>query len=435
MSDLAKKMLKAGFIQRSALAIGLKIFGIVASYLFTLSITNFYGASTWGQFSLAFVVLNVLSIISVFGLNTALLKCVAQYASDGLKPLKRPYYQTLGFVLLLSLPMQLGMYFFAEELAVIVFKKELMAAPIKVMSFALIPFSLLSVTAQVIRGLGKDVLFMLFTHVLRFFIPTLLVVGCYFLLGEQYVLESFVVGICILLFWSLIVNLKSLNKGFEGVDVPSFSALIAIGFPLLLANSSVFLKSWVDTFMIGIYMQPEDVGVYNVALKASLLVNLPLTAINAILAKNIASLHHKGETAELEKFVKRSTALIIGLAVPMGVGLILLRSYLLSMFGAEFVAGGTVLVVLVIGALFNSTVGSVGLVLQMTGAEKIYRNILLFALVLSIILNVLLIPKFGILGAGFSTVLTTLVWNTLSLVAVKKKLGFITIPFSLKSIR
>lgn len=437
-SFLSKIISKDGFASKSAIAIGLKGLGIAASYLFTLTVTNYYGADSWGQFSLAFVVLNVLSIIAVFGLNTAMLRNISNHAEkQGLVAIKQLYLQATGFIVALCVPLQASMFFGSDLIAELIFKDPTMGAPIRIASFALLPISLLTLNNQVIRGRGKNVLFMLFSHVLRFLIPLVVILLVARLMEGEFVMHAFVAGIYSLWLWATLVNVSKLNKGElprSPSEIPGFKETLVVAFPLLLANSSVFLKSWVDTFMIGVFMDSANVGVYNVALKVSLFINLPLTAINAILAKNIASLHHKGNADGLRKYVKRSTAMILALAYPIGLLVILLRGPLLNMFGDGFEGGTEVLLILALGALINVSAGSVGLILQMTGGEKSYRNILLATLLLSVILNVLLIPKFGIMGAAFSTLATSAFWNALSVIAVKKNLGFTPFPTNLKEL-
>ena len=58
--------------------------------------------------------------------------------------------------------------------------------------------------------------------------------------------------------------------------------------------------------------------------------------------------------------------------------------------------------------------GSVGVILNMTGKEKVFRNILSIALVINITLNILLITKFGIEGAAIASATSMIFWNLYS---------------------
>ena len=65
--------------------------------------------------------------------------------------------------------------------------------------------------------------------------------------------------------------------------------------------------------------------------------------------------------------------------------------------------------------------GSVGIILNMTGKEKIFRNILSIALVIKVTLNLLLIPRFGIEGAAIASATSMIFWNLYSVYYVYRE--------------
>ena len=99
---------------------------------------------------------------------------------------------------------------------------------------------------------------------------------------------------------------------------------------------------------------------------------------------------------------------------------------LLGIFGNEFIVGKTALLILLFGQIINILCGSVGYILMMTNKQEILRNIIIFSAFLNIILNILLIPKYGINGAAISSAISVAVWNIYSLIYIYRKYGFIT---------
>ena len=89
--------------------------------------------------------------------------------------------------------------------------------------------------------------------------------------------------------------------------------------------------------------------------------------------------------------------------LPILIILFLLPEFLLSFFGAEFTIAKNTLLILLVGQVGNAMSGSVGYILQMTGNEKLFQNILTLALLLNIVLNFLLIPKYGIIGVAIAS--------------------------------
>ena len=71
--------------------------------------------------------------------------------------------------------------------------------------------------------------------------------------------------------------------------------------------------------------------------------------------------------------------------------------------------------------------GSVGYLLIMSGQEKLLRNNIIFVAILNTILNIFLIPKYGIYGAVISSSGSLIIQNIISLFIVRVKLNFWTI--------
>ena len=70
---------------------------------------------------------------------------------------------------------------------------------------------------------------------------------------------------------------------------------------------------------------------------------------------------------------------------------------------------------------------------MMTGHEKVLGRISLFTLVLNIILNLLLIPYYGAIGAAVTTTTTIILENIIKVILVKNRIGLSTIPFIMSS--
>ena len=91
--------------------------------------------------------------------------------------------------------------------------------------------------------------------------------------------------------------------------------------------------------------------------------------------------------------------------------LIIFARPILGIFGAEFVAARWGLTILVLGQLINVGVGSVGYLMIMTGHQNQSTYIFGFSALANVILNALLIPRFGTIGAAIATATTMALWN------------------------
>ena len=82
----------------------------------------------------------------------------------------------------------------------------------------------------------------------------------------------------------------------------------------------------------------------------------------------------------------------------------------MSLFGNDFIQGSFLLSLIVIGQLINVSMGSVGLMLQMTGLEKPMRDISIVSSLVSFI--ILCVNKqWGLVGLGIVYIFNILLQN------------------------
>ena len=93
------------------------------------------------------------------------------------------------------------------------------------------------------------------------------------------------------------------------------------------------------------------------------------------------------------------------------------------LFGKEFTQGQYALTILCVGRLIHAAAGSVGLLLNMTGNERFTFISNVAGTGLNVVLNALLIPRWGVEGAALATTSTTILMNIMNTLWVRQKLG------------
>ena len=211
-------------------------------------------------------------------------------------------------------------------------------------------------------------------------------------------------------------------------DMPlSTNELLTTSFPLLLGQSMMIIMGKVDLFMLANMSSSDQVGIYNIALKLSMLSYMGLMAINSIAAPKFSEIYSSGDLDALKKIVQQSTKTIFWISLPVLTLLILFPEFILSMFGEEFKIASFTLIILSVGKMVSAISGSVGTFLQMVGKQKVFQNILIFAAVVNIVLNYFLIPSHGIGGAAIASATSGILWNVLMIIYIKRNFGFYTI--------
>jgi O-antigen/teichoic acid export membrane protein len=207
-----------------------------------------------------------------------------------------------------------------------------------------------------------------------------------------------------------------------GKEVWSFSAA-SVGALLL-----EFLMSQVDKVGLGYYRGVRDVGIYAVAAALVAYVSVILNSVNQVFSPVISDLHTRGEHSMLGRLYKALTKWVLGLTLPLAVTVIIFSHPLMRIFGSEFERGWPILVIGTAGQLVNCGVGSVGLLLWMSGHERRLLRVQAVMAAFMVVLNAALIPVWGMIGAAVAAALTNAGANLWNLLVVRKVLGLS--PFS-----
>ena len=95
----------------------------------------------------------------------------------------------------------------------------------------------------------------------------------------------------------------------------------------------------------------------------------------------------------------------------------------MAVFGPEFVVGWPVMVLFSGAQLFSSSVGPTNRVLAMTGNQRFFLLVILVSAVVSLGGSVALVPRYGAMGAAVATVTGVVLFNTASVLFVRRLLG------------
>ncbi|HEX8132053.1 MAG TPA: polysaccharide biosynthesis C-terminal domain-containing protein, partial [Actinomycetes bacterium] len=168
---------------------------------------------------------------------------------------------------------------------------------------------------------------------------------------------------------------------------------------------------WADTLLLGLLGNSGQVGVYNVATRLVQLATFVMVPINAAFSPRIADLYQRGRMDRLRHTYGLAASWIVRLSLPAFVLLVVFPRDLLALFGRGFAAGAAVTVILATGKFIDAATGPCGLMLNMTGRPKLNLLNNLAGLVLNVVLNVVLIPRYGIVGAAAAWAISLAVIN------------------------
>lgn len=187
-------------------------------------------------------------------------------------------------------------------------------------------------------------------------------------------------------------------------SAPRLQQLFIKSLPLAPISFFSFMMLWADTVMVGYFLSNENVALYSVAAKISYISLFFLGALDAtIYPRLLAIYNHKPE--QLWSFFWQATALVIAVLVAVTGVMYLLSDYLLLAFRPEYVAASSVLALLLLAQLLRAA--SLTFSFMFIAREKVrFLNIsLTVAMVINLIANVYMIPRYGIEGAAIATLI------------------------------
>jgi len=193
--------------------------------------------------------------------------------------------------------------------------------------------------------------------------------------------------------------------------------------PLWMVVIAQQLNQWGAQFISSIYVSEEKLALLAIATRIALLVPMILTAVNMVVSPKFAALYHRGEMEETEAVLAKSLMLLAAVSSVIFLFMVLFGSDVLAVFGNQYVEAAELLTILVCGQLVNALTGPSGKLLMMSGFEKDVRNSSILVTVFGLLLALILVAKYGVLGAAISTALTIATQNLAFAYLVKHRLN------------
>ncbi len=402
-------------------------------FLTSFALAYFAGAETYGLYTYVFAIVNVAAGLSILGFDNLLVRDVAKYHTAGeqeaLKGLLKTAFIasfTLASILTLiggavlvwgAFPLMKWGWIDTQTLIELknngfVFLLGLICIPlvalIKLNAAALIGLKKV-VEGQLPEGLLKPLLFLVLLLGFWLFYGTLN--GALVLLAVTLaILFSVLFG----LRW-LYANFKSIFQLTATISIrlSTFNPYLKAAFPFFLISIFTLIKLNVDKILLGTLIDYQELGIYNIALKLSELIRVLLVMVHTVIAPLIVNLHTENNLGELQRVVTWSARIVLLVSAPLALLFIFFGQWILSWYGADFVAGYWAIQVLCVAQLFNLATGFGASLLMMCGAEKWAFGAQVAAFMVELILHLLLIPQYGLNGAAMAVAIGVVFYNVL----------------------
>ncbi|MFT5254309.1 MAG: O-antigen/teichoic acid export membrane protein [Flavobacteriales bacterium] len=398
--------------------IGFGIGAINTIYLYPFFLGATYYALTNYILSAASIVMPLFA----FGMQNSLVKFFSQCKTE------QEESQFLSFAvllpLLLSVPLLLiGLYFF-DDISIYLSQRN----PIVKDYLWLIPFTGLCMAYfEIFYAWARVHMHSVFGNfikevALRSF-SLLALIGVYF---KWITVIEFVYATAGIYFLAFIVTMLYafyLKKPEFQFSIPhNAKDIMVYTFFIILSGSVATLLLDIDKIMLNQYIKIENIAYYSVATYIALVISVPSRAMHQIVYPITAKLMHDNKYDELNDLYKKTS---INLQVVGGFVMLCIFvniNQLYEMVPKEY--GGGILVVFMIGLskYFDLILGNNNAIIFNT---KYYRAVLFLGVILVFVtvgLNMVFIPIYGILGSAFATLLSITLYSVAKLMFIVKRL-------------
>jgi O-antigen/teichoic acid export membrane protein len=401
-------------MKKIARGTGVALLGTFLALLFgfiTRIIIARYGSEAeYGVYSLAIVIIIFAITLASLALPEGAARYIAYFRGKE-ETVKVRGVIAISLQLATAASVVIGVVLFlsAEAIASNIFHTPDLALALKIFAIGIPFLTLINILVSVYRGFDRMEPQAYFQYVLFNILFLLLVLAPAMLhLPFVAIFYTYVIALILTFVALLLYSIKKLpqpitfSSGQAGAAVRK--ELVAFSMPLLVTAMLATIILWLDSLLLGYFKTPEVVGLYNAARPMAQFVSDPLALMMLIYTPVATGLYSQNLTAELRRSYIISTKWIVSLTLPFFLVLCLFPEAVLNLFfGPVYTAAAPALRILSLGFIISNLFGpNQGILLAMGKSRFIMWTALAVAIV-SVLLNVTLIPLLGIVGAAVAT--------------------------------
>jgi O-antigen/teichoic acid export membrane protein len=406
----------------------------ILGFILVIVVTRGLGPLGAGVFFQSVALFSVLASLCELGAPAGLVRTIPRYRAMGrTRDIRGAVTVALWPVAIVSTAVATALFILAPHVAALLglLPDE---GPIALRSVApVLPLAALSsVALAVTRGFGKMAPYVALENVLKPGLrPLLVAVAVGAGLGATAALAAWAVPAGLILAPALLIVARYLRGAESGMPVRTSGVprrLLASEFWRFAAPrgmASIFHVAivWIDVILIGSLRSTEEAGLYAAVGRLVVLGVFAIEGVRLAIAPQVSRALATGDQEGARLLYRVGTWWLVAVSWPMYLTLAIFAPFILRIFGPEFDAGATALLIISLTMLIGVGTGNVSVVLLMGG--KSVWNLLntAAALLVNLVLNILLIPRYGMTGAAIAWAASILVNNLLPLAQVWRALG------------
>lgn len=209
------------------------------------------------------------------------------------------------------------------------------------------------------------------------------------------------------------------------------SPLLSYSVYLLLGTTAALIVLELDKVMINQFLQLEDVAYYTVAVFIATVIAVPMRSMHQITMPITSKIMAENQKESLISLYKNSSLHLL-----VGAGFILLLilvnlSEIYTFIPRSYESGMWVVAILGLSKLFDASLGINNAILYNSSQYKMVLVTGIFLAIATVLFNWWFIPRMGIIGAAWASLLAMSVYNLIKLILVYRLYN--SLPYTKKS--
>lgn len=399
-------------------AVGLVVLNVM-SFVNNAIITRTVGADQYGLYVLATRILEFLMMAAALGLNHSLIRFISMYTGkNDPQKVKGTIMYVLRITVLAALGFAVIVVLLSETISTRIFNRSELSYYLKILMIAL-PFGImLNTVLHIFIGLKQvkyQVLLANLVSPLLFFV----LISTTFLLGYRLdgLVWMHIANIVIVATAAWFILRKVYFRKAVGTSIQVETRKIwSYNIPVYAAHFANSAFRLTPIFIMGYFLNNEEVGIFNVSYKVGALVLFSMSAFRLIFLPTISELFTKKDLETISGLFKTVTKWIFTFGLIIFAMVAAFDVTILKIFGDEFASGAMVLLLVMSGELVNASTGLVGAIILMSGRSKVVlvNSVILFALIAG--LAWWLTPLYGSVGTALAYAISMLIINVVRVI-------------------
>lgn len=408
-----------GLLGRSAWLLALKLLSSMLALIFHYLLAKQLEVAEFGLFSLAASCLLFSSALAKQGLEPCIVRISAQCDSTG-KLTPKQFEFSLGglylFVLVYSGMMAfiiaVCLYLLADFIALGIFNKPVLAELLPLTAALTLIQTWLAINSSMLRGRSHAALSMLFTGTVTF---SFVLVMFYLTPPNSalFAIQQLTMSAALACVLSFCVTLLKLNP-FTSLTQFNVVSILSSNAWLFIVAMAALTTQQVSVLVLGRYATLDQIGVFSIAMKVSMLLSYPLLAMNAYTAPQYAKLGAEGAFSTLKQLANHANKILLVVGSIGAAVLFTFAEHIAGFFGEAYLPAAQIIRILLIGQWINLATGSVVSILVMNGYEKIHSRNVFVIMLINVAALIILVPNYGVIAAAWITTIIMASKNLLS---------------------